>query len=166
MKPNFIRKNWYGFDHGAVNTQFEGGLTFLNSFCIKDEYAPVTIYKAAKPNKEKKHKKYFLIQIQEKKGLIRGMTPSEMEKERYRMSIHCFLCNDLIFSASRHDYCQCSCKNVTIDGGKDYTKTSWVKNNSYQMMLIDLLTGKPKLNVKEKHAKKFNKKLKGIINEQ
>jgi Zn-finger nucleic acid-binding protein len=37
-------------------------------------------------------------------------------------AITCPTCGDTIFSRARHDFRYCSCKEVAIDGGADYTK--------------------------------------------
>lgn len=37
----------------------------------------------------------------------------------------CLKCGDIIESIDRHDYIQCSCGNISIDGGKDYLKRSY-----------------------------------------
>lgn len=165
-KPIFIRKNWYGFKHDEVNKNFEGGLTFLNSFTIKNEYQPVTVYKVAKPNKKKGHKKYMILQLQGASGIIRGLSVKEMNQERYQMAIHCLKCNEINFSAMHHDYTKCTCGNTSIDGGKDYTKCGWETDTKFhKIFMIDLLTGKPKPTKKEKHNIKFKKKLGKLINE-
>lgn len=37
----------------------------------------------------------------------------------------CLKCGDVIESIDRHDYVQCSCGNISVDGGKDYLKRSY-----------------------------------------
>ena len=37
----------------------------------------------------------------------------------------CLTCGDIIESIDRHDYVQCSCGNISVDGGKDYLKRSY-----------------------------------------
>lgn len=37
----------------------------------------------------------------------------------------CLKCGDIIESIDRHDYVQCSCGNISVDGGKDYLKRSY-----------------------------------------
>ena len=34
----------------------------------------------------------------------------------------CKLCNSIIESKYRHDYVECSCGEISVDGGKDYLK--------------------------------------------
>lgn len=164
MKPNFTRKNWYGFNHNEVNKKFDGGLTFLNSFCIYDEYDPVTVYKVKNPNKAKGHKKYLLLYLDSfiNKLVIRGMSPYQMNKEKYRSAALCLKCNDLIFSANRHNMCSCSCYNISVDGGKDYFSISY-QTPLYRTLTVDLLTGKEKLTKKQKHNNKFNEKIEKLI---
>jgi len=48
-------------------------------------------------------------------------------KERTMVKcIQCKECGDIIYSRARHDYRQCSCCAVNIDGGFDYTHIGWV----------------------------------------
>ena len=47
---------------------------------------------------------------------------------RYRIienKAKCLKCGDIIESIDRHDYVQCSCGNISVDGGKDYLKRSY-----------------------------------------
>ena len=39
--------------------------------------------------------------------------------------LQCKLCNDLIFSKHVHDYKQCKCGFVSIDGGNEYLKRGY-----------------------------------------
>lgn len=133
-------KNPYSFNHKNINKKFSGGLTFINTFCIKNDYHPVAVYKADKPDKSKGHKKYLLIEIREGgHGLVRGMTEKEMKEERYRAGVHCPRCDDVIFSSYRHDYSTCSCGECSVDGGKDYFK---VVGMTGKPVRIDLIKGK------------------------
>jgi hypothetical protein len=34
----------------------------------------------------------------------------------------CGYCEDTIESTHRHDFVQCSCENIFVDGGKDYLR--------------------------------------------
>lgn len=34
----------------------------------------------------------------------------------------CNKCGEIIESKHRHDFVRCSCKNLAVDGGKDYLK--------------------------------------------
>ena len=37
----------------------------------------------------------------------------------------CGLCNEAVTSTHRHDFCQCSCGNLFVDGGNDYQRYGW-----------------------------------------
>jgi len=41
-------------------------------------------------------------------------------------AIQCQSCRTIIYSRSRHDFHQCDCKSIFIDGGFDYLKMSWM----------------------------------------
>jgi len=45
-----------------------------------------------------------------------------------RNAIRCNYCGDEIESTYRHDYVQCSCGRVAVDGGKDYLCRSFSGN--------------------------------------
>jgi len=38
------------------------------------------------------------------------------------MAYECPLCGDLVFSRARHDFRYCSCKEIAVDGGFDYSR--------------------------------------------
>ena len=138
-----LKSKWYGFDHEAVDKQFGGELTFVNEFCVNGEYNPVAVYRAANPDTSKGHKKYMLLQMQGKGGLVRGMTEEEMEKWRFQDAVHCLNCDCIVYSTMRHDMAECGCKgggSVSIDGGKDYVKISFASNSNYTRGTLDLLT--------------------------
>jgi hypothetical protein len=44
-----------------------------------------------------------------------------------RNSAMCLVCNEEVVSTHRHDFRQCSCGNIAVDGGLDYFKRSWDK---------------------------------------
>lgn len=144
-KPKVKQVPWYGFNHKKVAERFEGELSFCAEFCVNNEYKPVAVYKAKSPNKAKGHKKYVLLQIEKEFALVRGMDQKEINKWRYQEAIHCLNCNTILYSINRHHYHGCGCeKEVTIDGGKDYTKIGHREDSAYQMVILDLLTGKIK----------------------
>lgn len=159
-KPKFIRNNWYGFDHAVVDKKFSGQLQFMNSFTINCEHYPVAVYKAKNPDYTKGHKKYMLLSKYKESFIVRGMTPQQITKEKFSSAIHCHDCNDMITSAMIHDYNQCSCKNVSIDGGKVYYRYL-TRNKNYTIYPINLLTGEIILT----REQKFNKKLNKLVNE-
>jgi hypothetical protein len=54
-------------------------------------------------------------------------TPKE-EREKFRVgdiysnAARCLKCGDVIRSRNRHDYVQCSCKALAVDGGSCYAR--------------------------------------------
>lgn len=54
-----------------------------------------------------------------------------------RNSAHCDECNEEIESTHRHDFQWCSCKNIAVDGGKDYLKRSWDKGRWHDTSITD-----------------------------
>ena len=139
-----IKPNWYGLNHVIVDQQFEGGLSFVNDFCVNGEYHPCAVYKVAKPNKAKGHKKYLLLSKDPYGMIIRGMTTQEMRKYRYQDAVYCHACDEVIYSINRHDNRTCSCGKCSIDGGREYTRISYEPDSVYENVTIDLLTDKIK----------------------
>lgn len=43
----------------------------------------------------------------------------------------CLLCGDVIESKNRHDYVTCSCGNLSVDGGTDYLRRCFKKENQW-----------------------------------
>lgn len=141
-----LKRNYYGFDHKAVNKRFTGDLTYLNDFCVNDEYYPISVYKVANPDRSKGHKDYMLLQSDPltKGGLVRGMSEEEINKWCYQDGIKCHSCDDIIYSVNRHDYTHCKCGKVNVDGGKDYLKIGFESNAIYTIVNINLLTDEVK----------------------
>ena len=48
-----------------------------------------------------------------------------MKMRIVKNSAQCLKCADIIESTHRHDYVQCSCGNISVDGGLDYLKRSY-----------------------------------------
>lgn len=145
MKYKVKKENYYGFRHEAVQKEFEGDLTFVNEFCVKNEYMPVAVYRAANPNTKKGHKRYMLLQTNpntdHKTGIVRGMTEEEMEEERYQPAVLCENCNTVLYSVNRHHFHTCGCENETmVDGGKDYLRTGGKNLDKVKTVTLDLLT--------------------------
>ena len=133
-----MKKNYYGFDHKKINDKFTGGLTYINDVCVNGEYNPVAVYKADNPDTTKGHKKYLLLQTTSRGGLVRGMTPEEIEPFRYQEGVICHVCQDVLYSVYRHDYRSCTCGNVSIDGGPGYTRII-PKSEEYTCVTLDLI---------------------------
>lgn len=57
-------------------------------------------------------------------------------------SVICLECNDTIYSKHRHDFVQCSCGNIAVDGGMEYLRrignVSKTKGNSVFMKNEDV----------------------------
>jgi hypothetical protein len=44
----------------------------------------------------------------------------------------CSKCNTLVISHSTHDFKSCTCKNLSVDGGRAYLKRSWSRMWDYE----------------------------------
>jgi len=44
-------------------------------------------------------------------------------------SLECFDCDTVITSKSVHDFQNCKCGNIFVDGGNDYTRIGWKNGN-------------------------------------
>ncbi len=144
MKLDKSKYNWYGFKHSGVSDKFSGGLTYVGTFCVNGEYAPVAVYKAAKPNKEKGHKKYMLLQVTNhvpNELCVRGMSAAEMAAWRYHVGIICNKCQEVLYSVNRHDFRACDCGATKVDGGREYLRYLG-DIQKIQVVNIDLFTGK------------------------
>lgn len=52
-------------------------------------------------------------------------------------SARCLDCGDEIVSGHRHDFVTCSCGNLSVDGGKSYTRrlfrnSNWEETSEYE----------------------------------
>lgn len=50
--------------------------------------------------------------------------------------IQCAKCNDVIYSASRHDFKKCSCGAVSVDGGMDYLKRGGNREDIIEQSIV------------------------------
>ena len=48
----------------------------------------------------------------------------------FHNAVHCCLCDDYIQSYSVHDFKLCKCKNAMVDGGLEYERWGWDKENT------------------------------------
>lgn len=48
-----------------------------------------------------------------------------------RNAIRCNHCGDVIESTYRHDYVQCFCGKVAVDGGRHYLRRTCAKSDDY-----------------------------------
>ena len=63
-------------------------------------------------------------------------------------AIQCHQCGDIIFSRARHDFRGCTCGTVAIDGGFDYTKTTYnpeVVKDGVKLFKLEIEQTKPQL---------------------
>lgn len=58
----------------------------------------------------------------------------EEEKQIILNRAKCLLCNDVIISYHVHDYRQCKCGNLSVDGGTFYIKRGFQKTEDYEDM--------------------------------
>jgi len=137
MNINKEDHNYYGFDTKKACEQFEGDLTYINTFCVKGAYLPVAVFYNADPDRSKNHKDYMLLWVNEMSVIVvAGMDTDEMERYRYQKGMYCPDCKEVIYSVNRHDYRKCSCGKCMVDGGRDYFRT----NMAGRVVVIDLLT--------------------------
>lgn len=137
---NLVKPNWYGFDHVKVDEMFKGNLTFVNDFCVNGEYEPCAVYRAANPDTIKGHKKYMLLSKNNGQFIVRGMDEQQIGLFRFQDAMHCGSCDDVVYSVNRHDFRSCSCGSVSIDGGKEYTRSLFKDGAVFQIVQLDLLT--------------------------
>lgn len=102
-----------------------GDITYLGDTCVRGSYEPVILLNARKPDLEKGHKPFPFLFFQGGSMMIGGLTEEEFNSSyRYQDAKHCTKCDEVIYSAYRHDCRHCSCGDVMIDGGRDYTRCS------------------------------------------
>ena len=133
-----IDDTYYGISTEKLNQVYPGDLTYVNTFCVKDEYRPVAVYEVATPDRSKGHCDYLLIQVVDGSGYVRGMDREEMTKYRLQDAIRCRKCGDVVYSINRHHNHFCACGAVAIDGGRDYTKISG-SSQDFDNVTFDLL---------------------------
>lgn len=137
MNINKKDHNYYGIDADKACKHFEGDLTYLNTFCIKDNYYPVAVFRNANPDRSKDHKDFMLLWVDNRDcAVISGIDADEMEEHRYQRGLYCPDCEEVIYSVNRHDYRKCKCGRCMVDGGKDYFRS----NMAGTPVIIDLLT--------------------------
>jgi hypothetical protein len=141
---NIKHSNYYGIDHDEAHKRFEGDIHYLGDTCIHNQYKPVAVYHARKPNRTKGHKDYVFLSIPNKgTAYIQGMDKKDFKKQCIVDGLYCNKCNDVIYSTHRHGMISCSCGQVSIDGGKDYTKISGHPKD-YTICQVNLMTQKVK----------------------
>lgn len=85
-----------------------------------------------------------MIRISDKYPLGYTIDPDDYEFNRngaaiLRNSAHCDACGDDIESLSRHDFKQCSCGAVFVDGGHIYIRHGYSSLDSYKNTSITIV---------------------------
>lgn len=60
-----------------------------------------------------------------------------MSEPRYRIiknAAKCLKCDDIVESKHRHDFRQCLCGNLSVDGGKDYVRRAYEDSTAVEEM--------------------------------
>ncbi len=60
-------------------------------------------------------------------------------------ALYCLECGYLIFSRARHDYRECHCGNISVDGGSDYLKSSFKDNSKFIVVEFEIKQTKKEL---------------------
>jgi hypothetical protein len=140
MNINKKDHNYYRIDADKACKHFEGDLTYLNTFCIRNQYHPVAVFRNANPDRSKDHKDFMLLCVDKIDEanivVVSGIDADEMERYRYQKGMYCPDCEEVIYSVYRHDYRKCKCGKCMVDGGRDYFRT----NMAGTVVVIDLLT--------------------------
>jgi len=69
------------------------------------------------------------------------MAKETTPKDSYRIKVNkaqCLLCGDVIESKHRHDFVECKCGNVFVDGGKDYLRRGFIDSNSFKELSVTI----------------------------
>jgi Zn finger protein HypA/HybF involved in hydrogenase expression len=56
----------------------------------------------------------------------------EFKMKIIKNAVRCLTCGDTIESKHRHDFVTCSCGRISVDGGHDYLKRSFVPGCEYE----------------------------------
>lgn len=51
-------------------------------------------------------------------------------------SAKCYKCDTIVKSLSRHDFQECSCGNIFVDGGYDYIRQGFIEGQYYENISI------------------------------
>lgn len=72
----------------------------------------------------------------------------------FQNAAKCLHCGDIIVSRYRHDFVTCSCGDVSVDGGAEYTKRSFVPGATWKEITTEdeLLAAQEQANRKEQET--------------
>lgn len=137
----FGKEEFFGFDHEKVIKKLKA-TRFIGEIPMKDfADMPLAVYYSEKPSKKKGHKHYVGVYPHKGNVMLIGLDFAEFETGlRYIYGLTCKHCKDHIYSAYRHDYAECKCGKIAVDGGRDYFKV--VGNpEDYLPTRFDFITG-------------------------
>jgi len=53
-----------------------------------------------------------------------------MDKPKYKNKVKCLFCGDIIESKFRHDFQECKCGKIFVDGGNSYQRIGYPANKN------------------------------------
>lgn len=140
--------DFYCLDIDELKAKF-GDLVFVNTFCVlgESEY-PSAVYRLKNPDISRGYKEFLIISthfedVEYEK--VTWMTRKEINKEKFQVGVYCPKCKEVIHSTYQYDNGVCSCKYVSIDGGKEYART----NHPECLIGLNFVSGKT-INLGEK----------------
>ena len=141
--PNYLKdENYWGFNHKEVCAKFEGHLSYVGYMSTKSG-GVFAVYKAAKPNLKKGHKKYCILYCLDGKTYINGQTEEQINEYAEYDAVLCTQCHNILYSLDRHHYHKCGCSNETmVDGGRDYLRFGGKDLDKVKHGKYNVLTGK------------------------
>lgn len=144
-----LQNNFYNLDHKKISKLLEKDLEFCNTFCINDEYYPLTIYKT-----KEKRPRFFGVSLTKKRIIVRKINLKKSPSKQ--TGALCLKCKTAIHSTFVHHAVYCNCKSIYIDGGNCYTRICGNKE-VYKIVKIDLIKNKIITNRKKRYDKKCHK---------
>jgi hypothetical protein len=55
-------------------------------------------------------------------------------------AVHCLGCDDVVYSRAQHDFRECSCGCIFVDGGLSYFKHGSLPGAEFKIMEVDINT--------------------------
>jgi len=136
-------------DKDKIAKRLEGNLQYIGYWWVKDAWGYV--FRDSEPDRSKGYKDYVVIKhvyspnTHRNDIYIAGYDEKQMQERSVQTGILCRRCKTIIWSLHRHDYHSCQCQSednssVSIDGGMDYTRSSYSENTDACMVRINHLT--------------------------
>lgn len=142
-----VHQNWFGWDIEKVFTRFQVQ-SYLGDTTIKGIGGNVwALFKSNKPDRSKGHKEIVMLAIpfgQTGQAYVNGRDKKDLKPNLIVDGVFCKNCAKAYYSATTHDFHYCNCKDIAVDGGRDYLKILGDKNK-YKTCKINLLTQKIKI---------------------